>query len=729
MNLTLALFLVLLQPAELGPMDKPLTWECKAMAAPKVVAELANLTQLDLKCDPALVDEILLVRVQDVPLSTVLEKIEASTGGKWDKRRETWTLLPKPQPSEAELYAERLKKIQDAQAGLFVKIADYGTEEDTRKEAKEAEALTAQYLENPRLITGSEYQKMSQAAFRNPTFIFSHDVFRRLDAKALASIRGGERVVFATKPNSRQQPIADPVEFKKAVQLFADRAKIWAEYEGKALAAKQNGSPQENIGRKFGSLLAASPELLVSISRADSGTENGTYQIEVRPPDGLLNTTLTFSVSLEGHNPEVFSKLEEFSASLPKVGRAGENLTLSPDAFLVLKSSLPGREVDSKSTQAAFSLLKNPMEKDILSYGASETLLAMLKSERANAVLNIPDDWVGLPGYATLQTEGVVPLTSIQGNIAALAYKTGVMLRFENGWATMAPTQAMNSISPAQRVSRRLLQQVMDEGSKAVPDPIRVRCLLQVLNASEDPTSQFLFPYYQALGQGIADIHFDRDVSLARFILSLSTAEYAGLKSGKPVQYGSLSKTSQKLFDSMVFGHGGNVEKVPDIEDVTSDLFFDRPFPRFNSALEPTVAVEHGVRPETEIRFEQVSKLALRAYLASKSEEDAMNETIESLVRDELMSEELGVEFEGEEKPEFYRLLEGGSTYLSAELVPGQVRVHRFLVSVEMKPVGAFMRKNELPANILKLWTETKIREREAMDDTLPPVRSRMKAR
>lgn len=699
------------------------------MAAPKVVAELANLTQLDLKCDPALLDEILLVRVQDVPLKTVLEKIEASAGGTWDKRRETWTLVPKPEPSEAELYAERLKKIQDAQAGFLVKLADYGTEEDTRREAKESEDLMAKYLENPRLISGAESQSMSKASFRNPSFIFSHDIFRRLDAKALASIRGGERVVFATKPNSRQQPLSDPVEFKKAVQMFADRAKIWGEYEGKALAKQRNASQEESRSQKFASLIAASPDLLFIVSRADNGTQHGPYQIQVQPPDGSLSTSYVFSVSLAGYDPKLFSNLEELSRSLPKVGRVGETFTLSPDALLVHKSSVQGPDDGKKADKTLFNLLKSPLEKDILSYGASETLLALLASERTNAVLNIPDEWVGIAGYPALQTKGVVPLISIQGTANALAYYSGKVLRFEDGWATIVPTGLLHPVSPARRVSRSILQKAMDEGSKAEPDPIRMRCLMQLLNLHESPLFQFLLPYYKSLGLDFSAFHFDQDVSLARFILSLNSAEYADLKSGKPVRYGSLSTASQKLFDSLVFGHRGNVEKVPAIEDVTADLFFDRPFPRFTSELEPTIAVEGGIRPETEIRFEEMTKLALRAYLASKSEEEAMNKTIESLVYDELMTEELGVEFEGDEKPEFYRLLEGGSTYLSADLVPGKARVRRFLVNKELKPVGAFMRKKDLPAHILKVWTETKIREREAMDDDLPPVRSRVTVR
>lgn len=695
-------------------MDTLLTWECKAMAAPRVVAELANLTGLDLRCDPSLEDEVLLVRIQDVPVQTLLEKVESSIRGKWKKTGEAWTLSAQPEPIRADVYTDRLKTIQDAQAGFLVPLADYGTEDDTRREAKESDDLDELSWDESRVLTIAEIESISKAALRNPSFIFCNDMFRRLDARILAGLGIEERAVFATKPNSRQHPIADPDEFKRAIQLFAERAKIWGEYEGKSWAIKENETQIESYTSRYGAFLASLTEFLVIVSRLETEGRDEKFSVDVHSLDRANTVQHRDFVFLSRNDPDHLKKLDDLSRSLPALGRVEESFTLSPDALLVHKNSMQVPVGNEETDRQLLNLLKSPLEKDILSYGASETLFALLKSESANAVLCIPDEWVAIAGPIPVETDGVVPLRSVQEYNSEIARTAGKLLRVENGWLVIMPTGLQQPSVPAQRASRRSLQQAIDEGFKADPDLIRARCLLMALNVPLHQLYKFTYPYYKALGLCDSTFNLGYDKALARFILSLTPAEYNGLKSGAPVYYGSLSDEAREHFDSLVFGFRGRVETVPAEEDVSGEVYFKVPFSRGVVELEPTIAVEGGIRADTEIRFQRSADFALRMYSASKDEENARDVAIQDLVYWELQNEQ-GSGNEVFTVPEFYRLLAGGSTFLSADLVPGKARLRRFLVRTKFRPTGAFMRKEELPPHVLKLWNEIKIRKRETL--------------
>ena len=208
-HLNVLLAIAFLLPPSQVP-NPSITFETRATFADKALSELSKTAGVKLMVSPQTKDEILIIRVKDVPFNELLAKIAHAASAEWQKEATGYRLirsaklLQEQERKHAEIDAAR---IASAQKALQASLMEQGemTPELARTLGMRLEAV----IKDARDRRGRDlnYKVQQQIGRAMPGGRLAAGLALLLDSKTLAAMDDPGKLVFSTAPNRMQRPL------------------------------------------------------------------------------------------------------------------------------------------------------------------------------------------------------------------------------------------------------------------------------------------------------------------------------------------------------------------------------------------------------------------------------------------------------------------------------------------------------------------------------------------
>lgn len=188
MKLTLAAFGLALLGVVSAQDTTPVSFTCKGARLREAVRLLAEVSKADLHVAEAIADqEVIVVRVDQVPLNQLMDRIALAVDGRWEQSGSRWTLVVNEMARRAQAAERRGKRLNT----LRKQIAEA---------LKPPKTLPAQGAVQERAAGQEDVE-----AVMGDRLVFG--VLSTVDLGLLAELPAGGRIVFSTNPNRMQKPM------------------------------------------------------------------------------------------------------------------------------------------------------------------------------------------------------------------------------------------------------------------------------------------------------------------------------------------------------------------------------------------------------------------------------------------------------------------------------------------------------------------------------------------
>ncbi len=538
------------------------TYSTVAVSAKKAIAALAEKSGMKIACSEAMQNEILVLRLQNAPIDKVLAKIASVTSGAWRNEGEISYLVPNTSVRNAEVATMR--------QAFATRIGDAlkKQQEELAKAAK-SPAPAAPAVPAPFMAMGAENPSMAKLAMA-------------IGPRALAMVDEGSRIVFSSNPTRMQQAL--PPE---AGPIIAD---FVTEYNKQAALAKQDEPAKTDADPNMAAIMeifgnrmkkpvpitTAPAKALVVASRR--GMFGGfTLDLKLYDANGkiLANSSMPLVTDLP-FDPQQFMK-----PAAPAPADEGPEIQLSPLSKELYQSgtaigSMNGGNL--KLSKELLAALKDPVERDPLSFMQSDALITISEKRNEQLVADLPDgvltlfDNFGPRGKLTAASF----LKEIKGDEKAKVSEA-------DGWLVVSPNDPVKSRK--QRTDRAALRALItasqSKGYASLDDVAAfVMRSESPLEGAPASTTYIMLFAPGAMQQGMMGM---TNWDLVRLYGQLDPAQRQALRQGTKISFGQLSPDQQAQVSKMVFGadevlmvenrQGGNQKKSdPLTELITSQI-------------------------------------------------------------------------------------------------------------------------------------------------------------
>lgn len=441
------LALVVLLPAAAAraqDLDKTITLNLPATNAK---AALAAMSESGTKFEPsaALANEPLILSVRGATLRDLMQRIATAMSAEWERTSEGFRLTR----SASLLRSQENADLAARTAALKQSLTEYVATEAKSQEWDETivrqlvETELKRREEMAQAISGNVGGEGSIAiassigsSSASPANIALYEVLKTINAKDLAAIAPGTRVVFSAKPTAMQRPAS--FDSNRAMNRFVEAHNLLAR-----VAAPVDGSRRPNMRFLGGLDLEAKPivaplsKLLLIVTRP---TAEGPLQVQLKIADesgtivGTTSTSLAFgsfeagSVPTAGAQPITLSEeSKELARLINEVAddeRSVNTMVTEINGERVVLSSA-GAEATRPISRGLLDKLVKPEQFDPLGYFVAETLMQAASARGENLVASPPD-------AAFLRLARL--LTSTANTDQVLKSLPGADVRSEAGW-------------------------------------------------------------------------------------------------------------------------------------------------------------------------------------------------------------------------------------------------------------------------------------------------------
>ena len=451
------------QGADLGPdprLDKHVSYRAVAASAKAAIAGLAQAAGLPLAAGGTIQSEILVLRLEDVPIRDAMVRLGHATAATWVVENGTYYL------SRTDADVAKRQAVDTARliAALKKGLAKQAKVATTQKpfDAASAKALIGKVhaAQNPKPTSGVDGTPagfsgpdMSELQQQTPAGRLASRVFSQLDPTVLAQVPDRRRTVFSTNPTRMEIPLhlnlGDAIDVFVAEQsLCADELATFPEQDRFRLELFQN--------RLLGGVESKLPpaKLNVIVSRLDSFMSGFGLEVQLFDRAGAQLASSKLDVPTDPDMPPDRELMAD-----PKE----QKLTISPDDMTVMQvigATLGGQRAKvSVLPESIRERMIHPDRNELLATFPSSLLLGAADTLHLNFVADLPDAYVVLgstPGFTGLPTA-----TSIIKLAKALPPSIGPVL-VDDKWFEIAGGQAVPSALMAHRSSRGALAQLFD---------------------------------------------------------------------------------------------------------------------------------------------------------------------------------------------------------------------------------------------------------------------------
>jgi len=457
-NLVLAAFLA---TAALGT-QKTISFYSSAGTVPHVLKALRARTGTKLICDPGLATQVLIIDVQDVRESDLLNRIAETLKAEWQNTREgkllirTKGVIKTLAQHEKDLRKKNLQDFVDKEKIKTAAFSNYNDQTASQAFARKLDWDSPDHHNR----TYEEYEKLQ---IDNPAGRLLEKIIAGLSVDDLASMEPTERLVFTNDPTPAQKGL--PFTAASALATFADEQATYAEtvstQKPQYVRLGENNfgiySPDQEPVHPYGPLASNPQYLFLVVKRA--GYENQwrnfldeyRFTLFVSDGKGLLLSRSEMSTQL----PNTTSKPDP---SLLKVDGNIEFSPLSQELAHAVTRAWQQTPQLVPLSDSAKAILRAPDVHDPLETAVTDCFKSLAESEKLNLIANPPDSM--MEAAATLATQAASVKRFVQ-----LTHEMGLDLKLDSGWLEATPTSPIDTANSQvdRSVLRRLLDRIDEE--------------------------------------------------------------------------------------------------------------------------------------------------------------------------------------------------------------------------------------------------------------------------
>lgn len=582
--------------------DPKVTYETVAVPLSRALGDLNKSAGTRWKVSPQLQNEIVLVRVTDVPASELKERLARAVLGLWTKLDDGSEVLT-------------IDSVARANATRAKDTARFKQIEEGLKRMRESLV--------PPKATNSQAEAKQEMDFDGPGSgagdrLIAH-LSTSLRASDVATLKKGDRVVYSTAPTPVQRRLNVPnlaqivAEFVQAHNRQAasssleqaDQATLEQIEKAKALLGdfmpenKKIEQPPAKIlfvverGGMFGFMgdmtqlhaIAFDAQGRVLATASDALTGGGLMD----PSRGDVATVGSAATGEEGAEETQKTAPE----STPQDKALAKPIELSPlSQELKELTSFDGRgKAPRKMSAELRAMLLRPDQHDPLSFESSENILALAKAESNNLVALMSD---GRMDFSTISRMGQAATLALVKE--TLINDVDVKVTYDKGWMSLSPADPEEART--NRVDRKSLAQLLASADQLGIASLDSLASYATVNPpiTETPValSHVMLLAPNAMSMGMSGV---QDWPMLRLYGLLTTTERGTLRGGKALPLTSFSPKAQAILSQMLFGAGTKLQIGPDKESALG-MFATLGFGRLSLKSfkeEPTEVMPNGL--------------------------------------------------------------------------------------------------------------------------------------
>lgn len=550
-------------------------------AAPvaQVLQKISAQSSVRLEATQALANDVVAIRLKDVPLADALKQVASVVAGEWIQIEGGYRLNRSTSLDRAEQQAEiaaRATRLREA----IAKLAD---------EAKRAPAIdretARQMIYGPgnsqrggsgevrievQGSSGGPVRQVFSASAQTPATRAIHQVLALLDVNEIAAMPRGSRQVFAFTPTSVQRPL--PSACRDVIANYVEAQRIWNEVLAEG---GQSGRPSLFLGgspQATGTVQGRMAEALLVITRPTFGDG---YQASLTVANEQGETMASGAAFIV---PAPRPESNADSVQAPAEAKPIALSTLSKEFVELVKGSVgSGRGVgvfrlaldvgDNNAPVTVFSSGGNegappkispawrdrllaPDKFEPLSTVPSEAVIGIAEALDLNLVACVPDSML-IPCARSFAGGELKPSDALRQALTTW----GLAREVREGWLILKPAEPYSARK--QRVDRPTLGKMLrslDARGTLTLDELAELALKQ----QEPPEFQGLgMLYFRLVNPAFADRQLMATETGERDMLRLwgssSAAQRQAMLRGQPIPFGTFDSAQREILRQMVY--------------------------------------------------------------------------------------------------------------------------------------------------------------------------------
>lgn len=543
--------------------SEPVTATCHGARLSVALQLLGKEAKLDLKASPALAEaEIVAFRFKDVPIGVAMKKLAAAVDGLWERSAESWILGPDVVRRQAQLQADRRKKLESVRKQLNEILNPPKPKVDpNKKKTEDEEAFPEEY----------ERSNSDKAIAR---------MLLTTDLSLLVDMPDQGRIVYSPTPNPRQRPMrVDMALIKKVIDDHNQSVAMSAEARKNQEVEIDAGSEKYREWMKKMGMdreevpLKGAPSKILLVAERGSFMGDSSLQTTLKIYDAEGKTVISVASGLYLGDGNFMMPMVTDVATAP--GEAKEQQPTPPDPKSPkIEWSPLAKEFESYSTKmqammmsggmpempaAIRDAMAKPDEIEPLSLGVGEGLVRSAELSGKQIVALLPDD-----SFQSGFGQGTLP-TTVARFMQGFKAMPSMILKEDGDWWSVAAKDPISARK--ERANRPTLGVFLRQiGSNQMPS-------LDELSAfaakNESPFKSDVAGAYLMLGApGLMRYMFDtRQWDTLRLYGQLDSAQKAGLAGGRRLEFGSLTMAQTATVERLLYGANPTIMLGPTEED------------------------------------------------------------------------------------------------------------------------------------------------------------------
>lgn len=528
----------------------------------EVIAEqLQKQTGTRLFVAPNLRGEVFAVRVSNVPLKSLLDRIGKTMYAEWTPVDGGFRLEQSNVLRLAEERDTQALKVAAMQKHLDEQVKAMGGATGSEDEYRKIASQMQEHLERmARTEDHSGWEQFGRLTARLPNARLRAMVGRSLNPVDLVRIRPGERVVFSTMPTPMQRRL--PAAASQALQQFSAEQAKWA----RAVQAVRRAAPKPDPGSEglpegmsfLDNYLGNVPsggysKINVAVTRRRQGFfTGGGLEAEMMLLDRRGRLMARESLSLSDGLDE-----EDLEPMKPEPNEKPIVLKPAIKALLAMASSM-GEDMDEFKVPAELKgLLADPVKVEPLSVVAGDLVLGTWT--QGNLVARLDDAWAYGAFIGMMQGGGPgEPTPSIVRNSLKFMQTKVVS---EEGWTLLVPTYSLDAREGrVDRTQLRTLTEPIAAGRSVTLEELAN----YAANNDSIMESPMGFTVLLLIGPDMSAIPIRTNWSVLRFYGRLSGQQRMTLRQGGTLVLGTLTPPQQEALVQMVYWQPATItESLP----------------------------------------------------------------------------------------------------------------------------------------------------------------------
>jgi hypothetical protein len=557
--------LALLALVHQGPdLTEKVTFECDGASAPAALRELSKVTGYTFEGSTAVANEVLVIRVENVPLGDLLSRIARVTTGRWEEYERKQVLVRDDVLAARQLQEAYLARVEKSKLMLqnFAKRLVKDVEIDlpaVERNLKRLVDLKAKLDESDeeRVYTSPEWKEFDKLQRQSPGATIMEELVLCLTPQQIASVPLGERRVFALSPTRMQ--LALPTRAGAVIGRYLRRTQVLREAASSLGLLKIDDQGETDlpylVARDLEPLEGAE-EVLLQVEPYDFG-DSVAFEATLLDDRGRELTSWELNCvdgvsETDEENDSVDQRADSWR-ELMNVRRGEEPLKIVGLGKELIDWTIASRQIAqgiTKQHSLAISprlrdALLNPETVDPASYFTGQGFVLASKAEGMNLVANVPDEIISMNGF----TRNPDQLT-LRQFIGIVDRSRTVDMQKADGWWIVRPRDP--SAARAARCDRKdlgkLVRNASAKGTLMLDDVASFAA-----RNSENAWNMLALPLAMIAVPGTDYQSIDGSFDMYRLYGSLTVLQRTTLSNGESLTIRSLSPGQKAQLTRMIY--------------------------------------------------------------------------------------------------------------------------------------------------------------------------------